>query len=40
MRKYDPEYKKILDRLTYCEPDEVGKILKEYFRLKKNKTKK
>jgi hypothetical protein len=36
MRKHSPEYNKILNKLTYAEPNEVGKILKEYFKLKKN----
>lgn len=40
MRKYDLEYKKVLDRLTTASPEEVGEILKEYFSLRrKNKTK-
>ena len=37
MRKYDAEYKKVLNKLTYAQPEEVGKILKEYFSLKKKK---
>lgn len=40
MRKYDLEYKKVLNKLTTASPEEVGGILKEYFNLKrKNKTK-
>ena len=39
MRKYDGEYKKVLDKLTYAKPSEVGDILKEYFSLKKKKNK-
>lgn len=35
MRKYDFEKKKVLDKLTNASPNEVGKILKEYFELKK-----
>ena len=38
MKRYDGEYKKVLKKLTGAEPNEVGKILKEYFNLKrKNK---
>ena len=38
MRKYDKEYRKVLNKLSSAEPNEVGKILKEYFNLKrKNK---
>lgn len=39
MRKYDGEYKKVLNKLTNAEPNEVGKILKEYFNLKRRKKK-
>lgn len=40
MRKYDLEYKKVLDKLNTASPSEVGGILKEYFNLRrKNKTK-
>ena len=35
MRKHDFERKKILDKLTNASPNEVGKILKEYFDYKK-----
>lgn len=35
MRKYDFEKKKVLDKLTNASPNEVGKILKEYFELRK-----
>lgn len=35
MRKYDSEYKKVLNKLNHAKPQEVGKILKEYFALKK-----
>jgi len=37
MRKRDKEYQKVLNKLTYAEPQEVGKILKEYFHLKRKK---
>ena len=38
MKKIDREYKKVLNKLTYAEPQEVGAILKEYFYLRrKNK---
>ena len=38
MRRYDGEYRKVLNKLNNAEPNEVGKILKEYFNLKrKNK---
>ena len=40
MRKSDKEYSKVLNKLTYAEPDEVGKILKEYFNLKRKRNKK
>ena len=36
----DKDYKKVLDKLNAAEPNEVGDILKEYFRLKKRKNKK
>ena len=39
MRKYDGEYKKVLNKLNGAEPKEVGKILKEYFNLKRRKKK-
>ena len=38
--KIDKDYKKVLDKLNVAEPNEVGDILKEYFRLKKRKNKK
>ena len=37
MRKRNKEYQEVLNRLTYCEPSQVGIILKEYFALKKTK---
>ena len=37
MRKYDGEYKKILNELTHADPSEVGAILKRYFKAKKQK---
>ena len=37
MRKYDKEYNKVLNKLTYAKPNEVGGILKEYFNLKRKK---
>ena len=38
MRKKSKEEQEVLNRLTYCEPSQVGIILKEYFNLKrKNK---
>lgn len=40
MKKIDSEYKKVLNKLTYAEPSEVGAILKEYFNLKRQKNKK
>ena len=39
MRRYDKEYKKVLDKLSSAEPNEVGKILKEYFNLKRRNKK-
>ena len=39
MRKYDGEYKKVLNKLNGAEPKEVGKILKEYFNHKRRKKK-
>ncbi len=39
MKKYDGEYKKVLNKLNGAEPNEVGKILKEYFNLKKRNKK-
>jgi hypothetical protein len=40
MRKRDKDYEQVLNKLTYAEPSEVGGILKEYFHLKKVKSKK
>lgn len=40
MKKYDGEYQEVLTRLTNAKPSEVGKILKEYFNLKKKRSKK
>ncbi len=40
MRKTDKEYSKVLNKLTNAEPYEVGKILKEYFNLKRKRNKK
>ena len=40
MKKIDKEYKKVLNKLTYAEPQEVGAILKEYFNLRRKKSKK
>ena len=37
MKKQSKEYKQILSKLTNCEPNEVGEILKEYFNARKNK---
>ena len=39
MRRYDKEYKKVLNKLSSAEPNEVGKILKEYFNLKRRNKK-
>ena len=39
MRKYNGEYKKILNELIGAEPSEVGAILKRYFRAKKQNSK-
>lgn len=35
MKRYDGEYKRVLNKLKKASPDEVGKILKEYFNLKR-----
>ncbi len=40
MKKKDKEYKKVLSKLTYAEPNEVGKILKEYFNILRQQNKK
>lgn len=40
MKRIDRDYKKVLDKLSVAEPNEIGGILKEYFRLKKRKNKK
>ena len=40
MKNIDIESKKVLNKLKRCNPNEVGKILKEYFKLKKNKNNK
>ena len=40
MRNIDLECKKVLNKLKSCNPNEVGKILKEYFKLKKEKNNK
>ena len=40
MKRIDKDYKKVLDKLNAAEPNEVGDILKEYFRLKKRRNKK
>lgn len=40
MKKIDREYKRVLNKLTYAEPQEVGAILKEYFNLRRQKNKK
>ena len=40
MKKRDSEYRKVLNKLTYAEPQEVGAILKEYFYLRRIKNKK
>ena len=40
MKKIDKEYKMVLNKLTYAEPQEVGAILKEYFNLRRQKSKK
>lgn len=37
MKKFDKEYKEILDKLKTAKPSEVGDILREYFSLKKKK---
>ena len=37
MKNQSKEYKQILSKLTTAEPNEVGKILKEYFNARKNK---
>lgn len=39
MRKKDKDYDRVLDKLKYAKPSEVGEILKEYFSLKKSKGK-
>jgi hypothetical protein len=39
MRKKSKEEQEILSRLTFCEPSQVGQILKEYFALKKKNKK-
>lgn len=40
MRKYNGEYKSILNELVNAQPNEVGAILKRYFKAKKqNETK-
>ena len=40
MRKRNKEYQEVLNQLTYAEPNEVGRILKEYFNLKRKNNKK
>lgn len=35
MKNIDYEHKKVLNKLKSCNPNEVGKILKEYFKLKR-----
>ena len=35
MKNIDLEGKKILNKLKNCNPNEVGKILREYFNYKK-----
>ena len=35
MKNIDIEQRKILNKLKRCNPNEVGKILKEYFKLKR-----
>ncbi len=37
MKTIDYECKKVLNKLKGCSPNDVGKILKEYFKLKKSK---
>ncbi len=39
MKNVDYECRKVLNRLKTCSPNEVGKILKEYFKLKKESKK-
>ncbi|MBR6736940.1 MAG: hypothetical protein IKL82_01075 [Clostridia bacterium] len=39
MRKYNGEYKKILNELKNATPSEVGYILKRYFSAKKQSQK-
>jgi hypothetical protein len=35
MKNIDLECRKVLNKLKNCNPNEVGKILKEYFNLKR-----
>ncbi len=37
MRKIDYESRKILEELKHASPNEVGQILKKFFKLKKDK---
>ena len=39
MKNIDIECRKVLNKLKNCNPNEVGKILKEYFKLKKEEKK-
>lgn len=39
MRRIDSESRKILNELKRASPNQVGQILKKYFKLKKDKMK-
>ena len=39
MKHIDYEKRVLLEKLKYCEPNQVGKILKEYFNKLKEKNK-